>query len=171
MIIIYYNLCPRLSGRPAWGADGNGDGEYGNVHHDAAAETLQRNIPGRQWKPAQLSGRSDWDGERRYRVCFHQSRKSFCHECAVRNSKCHFIYRANERLVFTLFIDEASRECTCVLTRMLLPSRLWRKARATRRKPWRPSTRVPTKCFSISCLNREIPKKRRSPSPGRYGPS
>lgn len=56
-------LSPRLSEWEPWGTDGHSDGEYGALQYDSAAKTLQRNIPGRQWKSAQLSCRSDRGGE------------------------------------------------------------------------------------------------------------
>lgn len=98
----------------------------------------------------------------------------FCHERAVKTSKLQsFIDQM--KIMFSLFfffIGDALSECTvCVLTDTLLLSRLLRKAWATKRRPCRPSTRAPTKSCSISCLNREIPRKRRRPSSGRYGPS
>lgn len=154
---------PRLPGRPAWGADGYGDGEHGALHYDAAAKALRRNIPGRQWKAAQLPGRPDRDGERSHHLL---------HFYSIKTQISLYFCRANESRAFTVFLDNTLSECACVLlTHALLPSRRWRKARATKRKPCRLSTPAPTKCFSISCLNREIPKKRRRASPGRYGPS
>lgn len=54
---------------------------------------------------------------------------------------------------------------------LLYTCRLWRKAKLRERRQCRPSTHAPIKSCFISCLNRDIPKKKRRRSSGRYRPS
>lgn len=54
---------------------------------------------------------------------------------------------------------------------LLFLSRLWRKAKLTKRRQCWASIPAPIKSCFISCLNRDIPKKKRKRSSGCYRPS